>query len=256
MRTPPLYLAPPSTPSIRAEIAAGRLGAIVTPASGNRLPDDGVFAVDNAVFSGNYPGDVKYLRYLERFVDHADRSLFVTAPDVVGNAYATVARSRRMLKEIRAMGLPAALVAQDFMEFCPPWDWDDFDALFIGGTTAWKLSDAAANLASVAASLGKHVHVGRVNSLLRYRMVSWADSVDGTYLQWAGPDQALPTVLGWRDALLQDDDQSPAPPSLFDTPPDDLDPWDGGYDLTSWLKPPPQKRRPTPRPQLGQLALL
>ncbi|MFG1709153.1 hypothetical protein ACFLIM_38775 [Nonomuraea sp. M3C6] len=252
----PLYLAPPSTPSIRAEIAAGRLGAILNPASGNRLPDVGLFGVDNAVYGGRYPGNRKYLKYLERFVPYADRCLFVTAPDEVGDAFATVARSRPMLKEIRAMGLPAALVAQDYMEFCPGWDWDDFDCLFIGGSTEWKLSDAAANLGIVANSIGLWTHVGRVNSLLRYRLVDWARSVDGTYLQRAGPDRGLPTVLGWCDALLKGDDQ---PPGLFDPPPppnpDQLDPWDGGYDLASWLKPPPLLRA-TRRPVPDQLALL
>lgn len=246
---PPLYLAPPSTPSIRAEIAAGRLGAILNPASGNQVPAKGLFGVDNAVYSGKYPSNVDYLRFLERFMDDADRCLFVTAPDVVGDAFATVARSRRMLKEIRLMGFPAALVAQDYMEFCPLWDWDDFDCLFIGGSTEWKLSPAAENLARIANSLGLWTHVGRVNSLRRYRTVDWADSVDGTYLQRAGPDQALSTVLGWCDALRDD-----AP--LFGTPKDDLDPWDGGYDFASWRKPPPQKRRPAPRPQSDQLTLL
>ncbi|GGO62976.1 hypothetical protein [Nonomuraea cavernae] len=249
----PLYLAPPSTPSIREQVAAGRLGAILNPASGNGLPEVGLFGVDNAVYGGKYPGNRKYLKYLERFVPYADRCLFVTAPDEVGDAFATVARSRCMLKEIRAMGFPAALVAQDFMEFCPLWDWDEFDCLFIGGSTAWKLSPAAENLGRIANSIGIWTHVGRVNSLLRYRIVRWALSVDGTYLQRAGPDRALPTVLGWVDALPKDDDQ---PPGLFDTPPpDDLDPWDGGYDLASWHKPPPLLQA-TRRPVHEQLALL
>ncbi|WP_433235294.1 hypothetical protein ACQPYK_25095 [Streptosporangium sp. CA-135522] len=222
----PLYLAPPSTLRIRAEIAAGRLGALLNPASGNRVPEQGLFGVDNAVYGGNYPGDGPYLKYLERFVPHADRCLFVTAPDVVGNALATEARSRPMLAEIRAMGLPVALVAQDHMEFASTWDfWDEADCLFIGGSTEWKLSDAAANLSRVASSLGKWIHVGRVNSFLRYRLVAWADSVDGTYLQWAGPDQALPTVLGWRDALLAE--------PLIDMLPRELDWLDGNYILTS-----------------------
>ncbi|GAA1768613.1 hypothetical protein [Nonomuraea bangladeshensis] len=253
----PLYLAPPSTPAIREQVAADRLGAILNPASGNGVPEQGLFGVDNAVFSGKYPGDRKYLRWLERFVPHADRCLFVTAPDVVGDAFATVARSRHMLKEIRAMGLPAALVAQDYMEFCPLWDWEDFDCLFIGGTTAWKLSDAAENLGRVANSIGLWTHVGRVNSLLRYRMVAWADSVDGTYLQRAGPDRAIPTVLGWHDALRRDDEP---PPGLFvlDPPRRDLDPWDGSYDLAQWLPPGWSRRqKPSrPRPEHEQLALL
>ncbi|MEV4748979.1 hypothetical protein AB0K21_21595 [Streptosporangium sp. NPDC049248] len=240
----PLYLAPPSTTRIRARIAAGQLGAILNPASGNRMPEQGLFAVDNAVYGGHYPGDGPYLKYLERFVPHADRCLFVTAPDRVGNALATEARSRPMLAQIRAMGLPVALVAQDHMEFASTWDpWEEVNCLFVGGSTEWKLSDAAANLARVASSLGKHVHVGRVNSLLRYRhaaLVMLADSVDGTYLQRAGPDRALPTVLGWRDALLAD--------PLIDVSPRELDWLDGGYILAP-------SRSPETAPAVDQITL-
>jgi len=47
-----LYLANPSTPAVRDAQAAGLLAAIVTPRQGNRLPADGLFAIDNGCGPG------------------------------------------------------------------------------------------------------------------------------------------------------------------------------------------------------------
>lgn len=44
----PLYLVLPITEQIREHIAADRLGAIVTPSSGKRVPDKGWRAVGTA----------------------------------------------------------------------------------------------------------------------------------------------------------------------------------------------------------------
>jgi EAL domain-containing protein (putative c-di-GMP-specific phosphodiesterase class I) len=79
------------------------------------------------------------------------------------------------------------------------WDlWDEIDCLFIGGSTEWKLGPAAAELVAIANSLGKWVHMGRVNSERRYRYAEaiGCDSVDGTYLTY-GPDKLLPIVQAW-----------------------------------------------------------
>ena len=64
--------------------------------------------------------------------------------------------------------------------------WDDFDALFIGGTTDWKLGDGAAQLVREAKRRGKWVHMGRVNSLRRmiYAESIGCDSADGTMLKY------------------------------------------------------------------------
>lgn len=228
----PLYMTPPSTEPIREQLRAGVLGAITTPAQGNRLEEGWWWCADNGVFGGSYPGDDEFLAWLKTLRPHADRCLFAVAPDVVGDFFATWKRSYEMLQRIRDLGFPAAIVAQDYMEICDRWDWDDFDALFIGGSTAWKLSPAAANLARCARSLGLHVHVGRVNSDTRYQwtcQVAGADSADGTYLTY-GPDLLLPDVLAWRRAALTAD---PA----FD--PYVHDPYDGRYGL-------PDRRRPAP----------
>ncbi|WP_345486079.1 hypothetical protein, partial [Planotetraspora phitsanulokensis] len=133
---PPLYLAPPSTDRIREHIHAGRLGAIVTPSSGNRIPEEGLWAADSGIFGTEYVGDGPYMDWLEERAPFADRCLFATAPDVPFNAYASINRSYPFLERIREMGYPVALVAQDFMEFCPYWDWPDFDVFFVGGSTS------------------------------------------------------------------------------------------------------------------------
>jgi len=75
--------------------------------------------------------------------------------------------------------------------------WDDFDALFIGGTTAWKLSEAVYQLCQEAKRRGKWVHMGRVNSLRRMRLAEsfGCDSADGTMLRF-DPNR---NVQGWAD---------------------------------------------------------
>ena len=76
--------------------------------------------------------------------------------------------------------------------------WDEVDCLFIGGTTAWKLSDHAIQLMADAKRRGKWVHVGRVNSKRRYQWCSshGADSADGTFVAF-GPDVNIPRLIRW-----------------------------------------------------------
>jgi len=80
--------------------------------------------------------------------------------------------------------------------------WRDMDAMFIGGTTSWKLGPAAAGLAAQARRRGLWVHLGRVNSLrrMRYAQAIGCHSVDGTFLAF-GPDRNLPTLLRWLGEL-------------------------------------------------------
>lgn len=83
--------------------------------------------------------------------------------------------------------------------------WEAIDAMFIGGTTAWKLGEAARELAGVAKAHGKWLHMGRVNSERRvmYAKLVGCDSVDGTYIVF-GPDKNAPRVASWmRRARMQ-----------------------------------------------------
>jgi len=208
-----MFFANPSTAPIRAAMAAGHIGAVMSPAQGNRLPAAASFIVDNGCGPGRdgqpgtgYPGDRAYLELLSHMsAQSRRRCLFAVAPDVLGDAAATIRRSAPFTGRIRAwFGLPAALVAQDGLEHLDV-PWHDLDVLFLGGSTAWKLGAAARDLTAEAKARGRHVHMGRVNSLrrLRYADAIGCDSADGSYLAF-GPDENLPKLLGWlRDVRYQ-----------------------------------------------------
>jgi len=101
-------------------------------------------------------------------------------PDVVGSARRTLEVFAYRAKWI-PVKWPVALVAQDGMENMDiPWDL--FQALFVGGGDPWKDSKASQDLVRTAKILGKHVHVGRVNTKARYDLFDrlGADTCDGT----------------------------------------------------------------------------
>lgn len=190
---------------IRPELVGMRsdLGVIVTPHMGNKVDllatrwgaDNGCFAKPELFNLAEYLAWIGHRRYARH------TCLFVTAPDVVGDAVATWERSLPVFDQIRFLGFPAALVAQDGIENTAV-DWDAFDVLFLGGSTRWKLSHHAKVLTAQAKAHGKHVHMGRVNSLLRLKTAAmWGcDSADGTFLAF-GPDKNVPRLLSWLDSL-------------------------------------------------------
>lgn len=196
-----IYLGTANSPGIRLAMAQGEIGMLTTPAEWRSPSNAKVWAADNGCFGACYPGDVGWVAWLRKHAGIAGRCLFATAPDVVGDAAATLARSAPHLAVIRALGYPAALVAQDGLEHLVV-PWDDFDALFIGGSTEWKLSREAAGLAVEAKRRGKHLHMGRVNSRRRWSYAEHlgCDSVDGTFLAF-GPDVNLRRLRRWTDQL-------------------------------------------------------
>lgn len=193
---------------IRSTLVGKRadLGVMDNPASGNLYDrSKGPWAVENACFAKgdefSLPG---YVARLESLRSCASTCLFAPAPDVVGDARATWERSKDVLPIIRAMGLKAALVAQDGIEEMAV-EWGEFDVLFLGGSTRWKLSHHARELTAEAKRRGKKVHMGRVNSELRlWTAAMWGcDSIDGTFLVF-GPDINTPILLGWLDRLQEE----------------------------------------------------
>ena len=176
------------------------IGSLRTFNGWSRSKISGVWAADNGCF--NKPeaySDDGYLRWLEKF--NPENCLFAVAPDVVGDAAATRDRAYPMLPKIRELGFKAAYVCQDG-ETPVQILWDELDAIFIGGSTEWKLSQAAADIAAHAKNKNKWVHMGRVNSYkrLRYAEAIGCDSCDGTYLAFA-PDKNKPKLLGWLQSI-------------------------------------------------------
>lgn len=199
-----LYLANPTGDrSVHAAMRSGLIGFIDTPRQGNIRPEGVTWCADNGCFGKGYPGDNAWIEWLSREAVDAKTCLFATAPDVVGEGRKSLARSLPFLPAIRELGYKAALVGQDGMEGID-LPWDEFDTFFIGGSTEWKLSEAAKQLAKQALSEGKQVHMGRVNSKRRMRLAhSWGcNSVDGTKLCF-GPSVSLKLILRWSAELKE-----------------------------------------------------
>lgn len=107
-----------------------------------------------------------------------DRPLFVTLPDIVGDAQRTAELFEHFWA--RTQELPRALVLQDGIERVKI-PWDQITTVFVGGSDHFKFSKEALNAARTAKMLGKWVHVGRVNTAKRVE--NWtrlADSIDGS----------------------------------------------------------------------------
>jgi hypothetical protein len=198
-----MYFANPcGSDAILESMVDGWIGFIDTPrqkntAAANTIHAAGVtWCADNGAFSDRFDED-EWWRFLVANAHRADTCAFATAPDVVGDAWRSHFRSMPWLKKIRQLGYKVAYVAQDGLEH-HPIPWHDFDCLFIGGSTEWKLGPHARELAREAKRRGKWLHMGRVNSGKRfaYARAIGCDSVDGTFLTF-GPDTNLPRLLTW-----------------------------------------------------------
>lgn len=174
-----------------------RIGRLQVPGAGNRTDRlwGTYWACDNGAFAGfDAP---RFLAMLDRHQD-VPGCLFVTCPDVVGDHAGTMELWHEWMPRIAGAGFPVAFVLQDGATVATI-PWDDMDALFVGGTTEFKL--AAAPFIAEAHRRGKWVHVGRVNSQkrLRWAMGVGADSVDGTGFSRFG-ESMLPQAIRVLDS--------------------------------------------------------
>jgi hypothetical protein len=182
------------------------IGILLTPDTKSyvkHLNSYPLWAADNGCFNHPNRAPLDLLSWLETLPKKD--ALFFPAPDVVGNAKLTLERSLPVLSQIRKLGFKAAFVCQNGVEetVIP---WDEFDCLFIGGDTTFKLSEQSRQLVVEAKQRSKWVHMGRVNSYRRIRLAnSWGcDSADGTYLRFTGPS-GVEKILGWFKKLKEEE---------------------------------------------------
>ena len=156
------------------------------------------YALDNGCFSGklspSWPRLLKEARSI--------RPVFVCSPDVVGSARRTMDLFSHFERQLS--GLPTALVLQDGInDVSIPWS--KIDAVFVGGTDDFKLSEEAFAAARCAKLIGKWVHVGRVNTPDRLKgWLDFADSIDGSGIsRYDWMLQKVVDVIRGRTPLLQ-----------------------------------------------------
>lgn len=167
---------PPKVEAWIKELPEFVAGQLIVPAN-TRRNWGGVFAMDNSAFvSFDEP---KFNRLQKKQLEHKGKCLFVSCPDIVGNARRTLEIWRH--RERFETGFELSLVIQDGIEDLDI-PWEETPAIFIGGKDPWKDSQACIDVVKTAKILGKHVHCGRVNQVKRYRLFSdvGADTCDGS----------------------------------------------------------------------------
>lgn len=154
------------------------------------------WAADNGAFTRGFDPDT-FFPWLETMQPYRAQCLFVTCPD----AKADRERTRQLWEQWahRLDGWPLAYVGQDGETDIP----QGASALFVGGSTAWKLSEQAAALIRLAQSRSLHVHIGRVNWGKRYRYFrlmpgSEAFTCDGTRTRFDGRAKTLTAWAGYQ----------------------------------------------------------
>lgn len=179
-------------------------GRLLSPRQFSRVSDTaeaGIpWAADNDCFQGL---DADAYRRMLAAITRVPGCRFVTAPDVVGDWRTTRKLFDKWWPELAPTQQGIAYVLQDGQ----PHDlvpWDQIDAIFVGGTTEYKLSAEAERLVSAAKLRGLWTHMGRVNSRKRfdYARQIGCDSIDGSkFSKWR--NTWLPDALEWHKDPIQ-----------------------------------------------------
>ncbi len=197
-----LLLVSGATSTIKPILADPHLGLLVTPRSGNSV--DWIvstckpWAADNDAFKKFDPP--AFCRMLSKIAGKPG-CLFVACPDVVGDARLTADQFYTWHPVLKQLGLPVALVLQDGQaSIGVPWNM--VDALFVGGSTEFKLGRVAASLVREGKARGKWIHCGRVNTRQRFRYAAFlgCDSCDGTAFS-RFPAVKIPRAQAWLDDI-------------------------------------------------------
>ncbi len=156
-----------------------------TPLTGYRKQKGVKWALDNGCYSQFH--EVKWLKMAIDGLTDSD-CLWITLPDEIGCHRATInlfKKYRKILNRITPMLLPSNKFAFVLQDGCHSADvpWKHINCVFLGGSTEFKYSRGAWKILEKAKSLGKWVHIGRVNT--KGRIVYFydiADSIDGSGL--------------------------------------------------------------------------
>ena len=157
------------------------------------------WVMDNGAFS-NFD-EAKFMRMAMVALADSD-CLWFAMPDVVGSHAETIHMFQNYQEKLARhfIGVPEdfysrkmAFVLQDGCNKNSV-PWSEIAAVFLGGTTNFKLSRTAWIICEEAKRRGKWVHVGRVNTPPRIAYFhGLADSIDGSSL--AKYDQHLDTAI-------------------------------------------------------------
>lgn len=159
------------------------------------LSEGRMWCLDNNAFTTGFNPN-RYFSLINKFHPFIEQCMFAVIPDRVGDASETLKLYYQWYDEFKQLGVPLAYVSQDGQDQLPlP---EDFQWLFIGGTDNWKMSKRSEQLIRKCQSLGKKIHVGRVNSLKRMMWCKYlnVNSVDGTHIKF-GPDINKKKLIRW-----------------------------------------------------------
>ena len=104
-----IYFVNPSTQMIRDEIGVNPgLGIIATPKSvrDSQWVDGATWCADNGCYTDNWSSD-HWWKFLDKYKDRP-QCAFAVAPDIVGDHFKTLDRSREWLPRLRELGYRAA----------------------------------------------------------------------------------------------------------------------------------------------------
>lgn len=163
------------------------------------------WAMDNGAYTEAFD-PVPFFAALDRLLPWRENCLFVVVPDCLGDARRTLELFDYWYQHFTGWSL--AFVAQDEQEELDFPPADNWDVLFVGGTTGWKMGDGAAQCIRQAQTLGKHIHIGRVNTWRRYQHFKAMDggeefTCDGTRVRFDGTRKAMEIWRGYMGAPVQ-----------------------------------------------------
>lgn len=165
---PFLDCSPGKAPEIAGKLNAARYGQLLTPLTNYRVPDTGLFGVDNGGYTEQNAG--AWVRLLKKVLPSVARCRFIALPDVPGSAIRTL-ELFYIFQPQMSVDWPICLVIQDGQESLPI-PWEKIHAVFIAGSGEWKMGAGAKHIIQAAKWLGKWVHVGRISDPERWEYFS------------------------------------------------------------------------------------